>query len=308
MTIDKTITQSPFIGGTSVTIPTVQQTFNSSTNYTVPNNVSGIWIHLVGGGAGGSGKNNSYNISGSGGAGGVGHLVYTPVTPGSTVGITIGAGGNGGTPGVEASARYGNDGGATFVNTSGASYGAGGGLRNSSPDSGNRTFAPGWSGPFYGLLRQQIVFGSANQSPRRYLIINGQTAQEGGLQGTSAKVVNADANTVGPAQYAGPNTKYGGAAGGNGASNGASSQFAGNGGGQELASYTGGTGAAWATTNSGGGGGGAGIAGNGGNGSGATGGAGGAGGGGGGGGGAGGVNNTNASGGAGGAGCVKIYY
>ncbi len=311
MTIDKTIKKpSPFIKGTPSPVPILRQTFNSSTNWTVPSGVYGFWIHMAGGGAGGGGKNNTAQCSGSGGGGGAGHLVYTAVTPGSTVGITIGAGGNGGTPGTSSNARYGNDGGDTYVNTVGTSYGAGGGKVQGAPDQGNGAFGVSLSGRYIGLTRQQIVFGSVNSSPRQNIIINGANALEGGGYGGYSRQANFNQNSpVGPAAFTGDGSTYGGAGGGNGASNGASSVSSGAGGPSNIAGYNGGNGTAPVTTNSGGGGGGAGIAGNGSNGSGPTGGAGGAGGGGGGGGGCiGSVNNTSAAGGAGGAGCVKIYY
>jgi hypothetical protein len=301
MTIDKTITQSPFIGGSTIAVPSVQQTFNSSTNWTVPNTVSGIWIHLVGGGAGGGGRNNSSTANGSGGGGGVGIIAYTPVTPGSTVGITIGAGGSGGSSGVQANARYGNDGAATYVNTSGASYGAGPGICSSTDDSGNQNYGQSFSGPFIGLNRQQMAFGSANQSPRRYVLIGGVVNQEGGSYGGTSATGNYASGPAGNSLVGQP-SNHGGGGGGCGTYNNGAANAAGTGGASVIATTNGGIGAT-----GGGGGGGAGIAGNGSAGSGSNGGAGGAGGGGGGGVGQTTTNNT-ANGGAGGAGCVKIYY
>jgi hypothetical protein len=304
MTTNKTITQSPFIGASTIPAPTLQQTFNSSTNWTVPNTVSGIWIHLVGGGAGGAGKNNTVTNSGVGGAGGVGHLAYTPVIPGSTVGITIGAGGSGGSSGVSANARYGNDGGETYVNTSGASYGAGPGRVTGPPDTSNGTSGASFSGPFIGLTRQQIVFGSASQSPRRFVLIGDTTGQEGGdFGGTGSANFNYSSHTR--LQGVGGSSTYGGGGGGHGCALNGANLGGGAGGAQNLTLYTGGAGNNAGV--SGGGGGGAGIAGNGTAASGNNGGAGGAGGGGGGGAGST-VANNNANGGAGGAGCVKIYY
>lgn len=69
---------------------------NSLKTFTVPNNVSQISVVLVGGGAGASG--NDYGTISSGGGG---SLVYAtiPVTPGETLGVYVGGGGEGGNSG-----------------------------------------------------------------------------------------------------------------------------------------------------------------------------------------------------------------
>jgi hypothetical protein len=307
MTVDKTITQLPFQGGTTVVQPTLQQTFNSSTNWTVPNTVNAIWIHLVGGGAGGGGKmNTGYNASGTGGSGGNGTFGYTPVVPGSTVGIIIGAGGTGGVPSAGLVNSQSNDGGETFVNTSGTSFGAGGGVGQAYPNTTNANYADGFSGRYIGITRQQIVFGAKNASARQFVTAG---LAEGVAFGGLANRNNYNSGNAPGSLPNGNNSSYGGAAGGSGTPNGGNTPQGGNGGNQITYGFTGGAGAAFANINSGGGGGGAGITGNGNAGSGAIGGNGGAGGGGGGGGGAGQANNnTNARGGNGGAGAVRIYY
>lgn len=305
MSLDKTSTNTPFIVTTNVPIPNLRQTFNNTQNWTVPSGVNGIWVHLVGGGAGGNGRVNSPVQNGQGGSGGCYTVGYTPVTPGETVGITIGAGGSGGaSQNTDSGNQYGGSAGDTFVNTTnGMSFGAGGGKTSSTFNSSNGALGQGFTGPLYGVTRQIIAFSSLNINPHQSIIF-GTGEQEGSGYG-AAPEGNFNVNTTGTRN--GNASTLGGASGAAGSTNGAGSA-GGTGGAQNMYAYNGGNGVAGAASNAGGGGGGAGIAGNGGNASGASGGAGGAGGGGGGGGGtAGGTANT-ANGGAGGAGCVKVYY
>lgn len=303
MTVDKTITQAPFQGGTTVATPILRQTYNSSTNFTVPATVNAIWVHLVGGGAGGGGKmNTGFNASGTGGAGGNGTFGYTPVTPGSTVGIVIGAGGTFGTPSAGLNTSQANDGGETYVNTSGTCFGAGGGVGQAFPQTGNGNYGDSFTGRIIGITRQQIVFGAKNASARQFVVAG--LAEGMAFGGLPQK----NSYNAGPTPN-GSNASYGGAAGGSGTPNSGSPAVGGTGGNQTTYGFTGGAGVTGAILNAGGGGGGAGMTGNGTAGSGATGGQGGAGGGGGGGGGAFQANNnTNARGGNGGAGAVRIYY
>lgn len=317
MTVDKSkIQNSPFETTSNFATPNLRQTFNNTQNWTVPDGVYGIWVHLAGGGAGGNSRSTGTTTpNGTGGAGGNGVFGYTPVTPGSTVGITIGAGGNGGTIGANVSANtYGNEGGKTVVNTSGTCWAAGGGWRPRAVNTTNRNLGETYTGKLYGVTRQQIVFGPRTNSPRSaYLFaggnepITGIDFREGVSFGGTNDQNNYDQSTDSNAQRSGLRSLYGGGAGGCAVTNSVGGGNGGNGGNQVLTGYTGGTGATFAATNAGAGGGGAGIVGNGANTNGTTGGAGGAGGGGGGGGGAN-AANTGCSGGAGGAGAVVIYY
>lgn len=315
MTIDKSKTQnSPFGVNTSTATANLRQTFNNTQNWTVPAGVNGIWVHLTGGGAGGTSKSTTNNSNGQGGVGGNGVFGYTPVTPGSTVGITIGAGGAGGTIGasINEDQIYGGAGGRTDVNTVGTCWSAGGGQRGGVSNLTNTEWAQGFSGKMLGVSRQQLVFGQATNSPRIVSLYpqgsntGTRTSREGvgvgGLVGPASWNGNASQSF-----RSGGNSHLGGAAGGSSVTNISGAGGGGNGGNQGLTGYTGGAGAAYVSPNSGGGGGGAGIAGNGGAASGNNGGTGGAGGGGGGGGGG---NNatTGCSAGAGGAGAVLIYY
>lgn len=307
MTLEKSKNQnSPFESPSNISAPTLRQTFNTTQNWTVPDGVYGIWVHLAGGGAGGNSRTTTQAVNGTGGSGGNGTFAYTPVTPGSTVGITIGAGGNGGTIQTNiVNATYGNEGGTTFVNTVGASYSAGGGWRTSSINTTNAINGWGFVGKLGGMIRQQVLFSPKSLSPRTAYLWG--TREGSGFGGLTSEW---DYNSANPTQNnnrIGRDSTYGGASGGGASTNNSNAGGGGSGGNQLLTGYTGGVGANYVQTNSGGGGGGAGIAGNGAAGSGTNGGAGGAGGGGGGGGGVGGAS-LGCTGGAGGAGAVLIYY
>ena len=74
-------------------------TFTTSNTWTVPNDVNIIWVTgTAGGGGGGGGWGDSSNYRGGGGGGSGSACVNAPiwVTPGETLSITIGSGGNGG--------------------------------------------------------------------------------------------------------------------------------------------------------------------------------------------------------------------
>jgi hypothetical protein len=308
MTVDKSKLQNSPFGASPTNAVNLRQTFNNTQNWTVPNTVSGIYVHLVGGGSGGGSRNTGgQTANGKGGTGGNGVFAYTPVVPGSTVGITIGAGGAGGTlrPNTD-NLQEGEAGGLTYVNTSGASWVAGGGMKGATQNTTNTYNGFGYQGKIYGTSRQQIVFSDKANSGRINQLFSvkegagfGGGQDEWAYNGSNANSQNSE--------RIGQDSRYGGGSGGGAVTN---SNLGGNGatGGNQIATgRTGGAGAAWVTVNSGGGGGGAGIAGNGGAASGTNGGAGGAGGGGGGGGGAANAN-TGCTGGAGGAGAVLIYY
>lgn len=305
MTVEKSKNQnSPFESSSNISSPTLRQTFNTTQNWTVPDGVYGIWVFLAGGGAGGNSRITTNSANGSGGSGGNGVFGYTPVTPGSTVGITIGAGGNGGVIQTnQSNLTYGNEGGSTFVNTVGISWFAGGGWRPAGYNTTNSFVGVGFTGKIGGVTRQQILFTPKSLSPRTSYLWG---VKEGvGFGGTNSEY---DWNsTTATTQRDGRSSIYGGGSGGGAVTNNNVAGPGGPGGAQNLIGYTGGNGAAYVSTNQGGGGGGAGIAGNGGSTNTTNGGNGGAGGGGGGGGGATSAT-TGCTGGAGGAGAVLIYY
>ena len=303
MTFDKTKdTNSAFEAPANITGVNLRHTVTNTQNITLPNTVSGIWVHMAGGGSGGTGRINANPASGFGGSGGVGLFGYTSVTPGSTVGITIGAGGAGGVSNTNVvDANLGGDGGTTSVNTTGTCWKVGSGERGLHWNTPNQVIGNTSSGKMFGVTRQQIIFTPRETSPR----ISVQWPYKEGISpgGTHQNLWQYSTATV--VTRTGGNSIYGG--GGGGGAGGQFSNLAGAPGGNSLFnSNTGGAGANYALANSGAGGGGAGIAGNGGAGSGNTGGAGGSGGGGGGGGGI--VNANVGTGGAGGSGAVLIYY
>jgi hypothetical protein len=301
MTVDKSKLQNSPFGAIATNTVNLRQTFNTTQNWTVPNTVSGIWVHLVGGGAGGSSKfTTNQTGGGQGGSGGSGVFGYTPVIPGSTVGITIGAGGARGTI---TNSVQGEAGGITSVNTSGTCWVAGGGLRSQFPNGTNGRNEVGFSGKLYGVSRQQIVFSDRANSGRITPLFS---LKEGVGFGGSSEGWDYNGTTSVDTRT-GRTSVYGGAGGGGSVNNQVNGGGGAPGGNLDSTGNTGGAGAPFVNTNSGGGGGGAGIAGNGGAASGRDGGNGGAGGGGGGGAGAASAN-TGCVPGNGGAGAVLIYY
>jgi len=77
----------------SITINAPQvETFNSSGTFSVPGGTTAVSVLVVAGGGGGG-----FDVGGGGGAGGLIYRPAFPVTPGGTVTVTVGSGGNGGT-------------------------------------------------------------------------------------------------------------------------------------------------------------------------------------------------------------------
>ena len=77
-------------------------TFAANTTFTVPLGVTLMRATVLGGGGGGGGSNGSYAAAGGGAGGFAGGTLS--VTPGSSIAITVGAGGVGGAAGVSAAA------------------------------------------------------------------------------------------------------------------------------------------------------------------------------------------------------------
>jgi hypothetical protein len=102
-------------------------------NWTVPSGVYEISAVCVGGGGGGGGTTNLFSdlTRGGGGGGALSYSNFIPVTPGETLSITVGLGGNGG------NSSFGEDGGSSFITRSdtilvSAEGGFGGGFFNAS--------------------------------------------------------------------------------------------------------------------------------------------------------------------------------
>ncbi len=235
MALDKSKSQnSPFNVDASIPSISLRQTFNTTQNWTVPDGVYGIWVLLAGGGGGGNGKL-STGAGGQAGSGGNGTFGYTVVTPGSTVGITIGAGGNGGTyQTTVVDGLIGNEGGVTSVNTVGTCWSAGGALRSGTPNTTNVQQAVTYIGKTYGITRQQIVFGPKSTTPRTAISFK---YSEG--SGTGGVGPSGDYSTMTNANANGNNSTYGGAGGGTAVASQATA--GGIGGNQLITGYAGGS-------------------------------------------------------------------
>lgn len=114
------------------------QTFTASGTFTVPYGVNTIDVFLVGGGGGGCSAIGGYGGGGGGGGGYTKTYKTIPVTPGSLIPITVGAGGTAQTnatnfySGTEKTA---NPGGSSSVVIGGTTYSAAGGLGGGTPAS-----------------------------------------------------------------------------------------------------------------------------------------------------------------------------
>lgn len=109
-----------------------QQIFTGSTTWTVPAGVRSVQVFLVGGGGGGGGGLGR-TWGGGGGAGGRTALVNLSVTPGQSLAVTIGAGGNCGfgvSGQVPSGKLAGKTGGTTSFGSSSVSGGGGGSVYN----------------------------------------------------------------------------------------------------------------------------------------------------------------------------------
>lgn len=123
--------------------------FTASGTFNVPASVSEVWVFLAGGGGGSGGvltggTDQGTASSGSGGVGGL-SIGYLTVTPGSSISVTVGAGGSGGNAGGN-----GYSGGTSTFSSMTATGGGGGGSNfnayTGSPGSGSGgSILSGWS-------------------------------------------------------------------------------------------------------------------------------------------------------------------
>ena len=157
----------------------ITQTFTSTTNWTVPNNVGLVNLILIGGGGGGAGG----RAAGGGGAGGNGGAVSTfnnvAVTPGSTISIVVGGVGAGGAADTNGSAG----GTSSFAGVYTAAGGSGGTVRTTAAPGGNGAGGSGVAGS-----------GANGGNGGNGIIVNGLTLGAGGGGGVGAF----DRNTVRP--------------------------------------------------------------------------------------------------------------
>jgi hypothetical protein len=125
-----------------------------STTWTVPAGVTSVNLLIVGGGGGGGGS--ADRTAGGGGAGGFRCLVNVPVTPGSTIPITVGNGGNGGA----ISGTQGSKGGDSIFGTY-VSLGGGGG--GGAPTASAAISGGSGGGVFHGLTTNTAGLGTSGQ-------------------------------------------------------------------------------------------------------------------------------------------------
>ena len=124
-------------------------TYNSSSTFTPPLNVTSVSVLVVaGGGGGGGGENNAFGgAGGGGGGGGVVANTNVTVTPGTPVTVTIGAGGTGGSSQAADGSTNGNQGGtSSFDSVSAIGGGGGGGDSNTPANSRNGACGGGGAG------------------------------------------------------------------------------------------------------------------------------------------------------------------
>lgn len=158
-----------YTGTAWITTKRGQQTFTSSGTFTVPPNVTTLYISACAGGGGGGGSGSaSGGTSSAGGGGGAGQSItkqaYT-VTPGATISITVGSGGthgNGGAGGGSNPGAAGSAGGNTVIGTLVTLTGGSGGSGGSGPAGG----APGagYPGGCYGQDAAAGSFGGHGAS------------------------------------------------------------------------------------------------------------------------------------------------
>lgn len=207
--------------------------FTSSGSYTVPANANLIQILAVGGGGGGGSGNSGTTLAGGGGAGSLPVIRTVPVTPGTALTMTIGAGGAGGTGGGSGSA-----GGDTTVVGTGVSVTVKGGF----PGQGGASASPAGSvvgdggyGPVPGgLAGTNTQVGSpGHHSPWAAGGTDGSGALQAGGGGGGGYSAGGAGGAGGAGSSAAANS---GAGGGGGSSSGGN--FAGGAGGSGYAEIT----------------------------------------------------------------------
>jgi hypothetical protein len=140
------------------------QRFTASGTFTVPEGIDRVFVETIGGGGGGgasgnaSGGGTAGNIGAGGGAGGYGARLVTGLTPGSSVTVTVGAGGT-----ASAAASGGAGGSSSFGAFVSATGGGGGGFGENTLASGG----PGGNGASGDLNIQggDGGFGGTNVAP-----------------------------------------------------------------------------------------------------------------------------------------------
>jgi hypothetical protein len=174
--------------------------YPTSASFTVPNGVTTVRATVVGGGGGGGGSDGTYAAAG-GGAGGFASGTFT-VTPGSSISVTVGAGGAGGA----ASAAGGAGGTSSFGAFCSATGGAGGLFGNTTATHGGA----GGSGSG-GEVTGHGGYGSDGQNGSAVIGGQGGASMFGGGGRASA---GSSAAMIGQAPGSGAGGSYNIAAGG----------------------------------------------------------------------------------------------
>ncbi|QKE54420.1 hypothetical protein ACSA002_1060 [Salmonella phage vB_SalM_SA002] len=162
-------------------IATGQLTYSMSGNFifTVPNNVTELCVYAQAGGGGGGYGNTSYRgLAGTPGSiGKNGYLNAIPVTPGETLTVTIGSGGN--TPGPGSATTL-SRGGTVLLTV------AGGAAGSNATSTGLSERNPGYPGPAApavpgatGLGTGNLAPGSGGNGGKGYGFGGGYTASKG---------------------------------------------------------------------------------------------------------------------------------
>ena len=145
-------------------VPSGVESFNADGTFSVPTGITSVDVLIVGGGGGGG--------AGAGGGGGAGGLVYmpgTPVSPGGTISVTVGCGGQGSGsaigPRPAANNIPGTSGQDSVFGQLTAKGGGGGGGRYPAPQSGPGAGQSGGSGAGGGSNAQSSGGPGATTQP-----------------------------------------------------------------------------------------------------------------------------------------------
>jgi hypothetical protein len=126
------------------------QVFAASDTFTVPTNVSGAKVTMVGGGGGGGGGTGATAAGGGGGAGATSVAWLSGLIPGNTLNVTVGTGGVGSSGANGGAGTASVVGAATANGGGGGTNGAGGGIpaNGGSATGGDLNVQGGWGGWF----------------------------------------------------------------------------------------------------------------------------------------------------------------
>jgi len=176
MAVNKTV-EIQGINGPSqgaLTSPSLRATINSTSNWTVPAGVNAILFFLAGGGGGGSAKSSGVVSGSSGGAAGGVLVRAISVTPGSTIGITCGAGGTGAAAGTDTN---GGPGGASYLSAGNTLFGVNGANQyTTSGGFANYTGSPGSPRSVVSNTAGAIAF--VPYVPTNFVVEMGMTPQQ----------------------------------------------------------------------------------------------------------------------------------